>query len=115
MDLFYDIPSSFTCLKEETRKGHPSFTSRHRRDTLRFSLLPGRKKTRLRLKQSESALTFYVLFRQQLRCSAQKKWGPKDKTCTCFYSHFTQGFLLEAGQVNGFSSPLRCWFVSLCK
>ena len=31
-----------------------------------FSLSSGRKKTRLRLRQSESALTFYVFIRQQL-------------------------------------------------
>jgi len=76
------LSSSFTCLKEEARKGHPSFPSRFQRDTLRFSLLSGRKKTRLRLKQfSRLILTTTVML-------SVKGWGLKDKHGN--YCHFTQ-------------------------
>jgi hypothetical protein len=63
------FPCSFLCLPKETnqRKGPLCPLSRHRRDALRSSMLPGLCKLAT-LKQCKSP------FRQPLRCSAACQW-----------------------------------------
>jgi hypothetical protein len=78
------MPPSFTCLKEGARKGHP-LSRPPVAENLPFSLMSGRKKTRLRLKQ------FLRLFPPTAAMLSVKEWVLEKMLIIAHY-HFAELF-----------------------